>query len=49
MKYMLLMNYSAIPGVPPLTEWAPEDIKASGAHMGAIHEELTANGELLGA
>ena len=49
MKYMLLMNYSAIPGVPPLTEWAPEDIKASGTHMGAIHEELTANGELLGA
>ena len=49
MKYMLLMNYSAIPGVPPLTEWAPEDIQASGAHMGAIHEELTAHGELVGA
>lgn len=49
MKYMLLMNYSASPGVPPLAEWAPEDIRASGAHMGAIHEELTANGELVGA
>jgi hypothetical protein len=49
MKYMLLMNYAPVPGVPPITEWAPEDIKASGAHMGAIHEELTASGELVGA
>ena len=47
MKYMLLMNYS--PGVPPMTEWAPDDIKASGAHMMAIHEELAASGELVGA
>jgi hypothetical protein len=46
MKYMLLMNYTRIPGVPPITEWAPEDIKASGAHMGAIHEELTARPEI---
>ena len=47
MKYMLLMNYS--PGAPAHTEWAPEDIKASGAAMAAIHAELTANGELIGA
>jgi hypothetical protein len=44
MKYMLLMNYAPTPG-----DWAPEDIKASGAHMMAIHEDLTASGELLGA
>lgn len=49
MKYMLLMNYGAVPGVPPIAEWAPEDIKASGEHMGAIHAELAANGELIGA
>ncbi len=49
MKYMLLMNYAATPGLPPITEWAPEDIKASGAAMGAIHEELAASGELVGA
>ncbi len=50
MKYMLLMNYAPpIRGVPPIAEWAPEDIKASGAHMGAIHEELAASGELVGA
>ena len=47
MKYMLLMNHR--PGVPPMTEWAPEEIKASGAHMMAIHEELAASGELVGA
>jgi hypothetical protein len=47
MKYMLLMNYAT--GTPPLGEWAPEDVKASGAHMGAIHEELAASGELVGA
>jgi hypothetical protein len=47
MKYMLLMNYA--PGGRPLGDWAPEDIKASGAAMGAIHEELTASGELIGA
>jgi hypothetical protein len=47
MKYMLLMNYS--PGVPRTAEWAPEDMKASGAHMMAIHEELAASGELVGA
>jgi hypothetical protein len=47
MKYMLLMNYAA--GVPPATEWAPDDVKASGAHMGAIWEELAARGELVGA
>lgn len=46
MKYMLLMSYSAA-GSP--SEWDPEDIKASGAHMMAIHEELSASGELVGA
>lgn len=49
MKYMLLMNYARRSGVPPLSEWAPEDIQASGAAMGAIHEELAASGELVGA
>lgn len=49
MKYMLLMSYAATPGVPPLAEWAPEDMKASGAHMAAIHQELAASGELVGA
>lgn len=49
MKYMLLMNYATTPGVPPVDEWTPEDIRASGAAMGAIYEELAASGELVGA
>ena len=49
MKYMLLMNHGSGSGMPPVSEWAPEDMKASGAHMMAIHEELRARGELLGA
>jgi hypothetical protein len=47
MKYMLLMSYG--PGGSRMSEWAPEDIKASGAHMAAIHEELSGRGELVGA
>jgi hypothetical protein len=49
MKYMLLMNYANPAGVPPTTEWTPEDIRASGEAMGGIHQELTARGELVGA
>ena len=49
MKYMLLMNHSSGSEVSPVGEWAPEDMKASGAHMMAIHEELTASGEFVGA
>ena len=47
MKYMLLMNHGLPPGVPPMSEWAPEEMQAQGAAMMAIHQELTANGELV--
>jgi len=47
-RYMLLMSYGDAPGVPPTAEWATEDMKARGAAMMAIHEELTASGELVG-
>jgi hypothetical protein len=49
MKYMLLMNTAQIDGVPPTHEWTPEEVRASWAHMGQIHRELTESGELLGA
>ena len=48
MRYMLLMNHGQAPGVPPMSEWAPEEMKAHGAAMMAIHEELIANGEFVG-
>ena len=49
MRYMLLMNYGATPGVPPMAEWASEDMQARGDAMLALHEELTGSGELVGA
>jgi hypothetical protein len=48
MKYMLLMNYGEVPGVPPMSEWAPEEVQAHGAAMDAIHRELAERGELVG-
>jgi hypothetical protein len=48
MKYMLLMNYAPTPSVPPMSEWAPEDMKAQGDAMMRIHAELSASGELVG-
>jgi hypothetical protein len=48
MRYMLLMNYGEAPGVPPMSEWAPEDARARGEAMMAIHRELTESGELVG-
>jgi hypothetical protein len=47
MKYMLLMNHD--PNAQPVSEWTPDEMRASGEAMGAIHQELAANGELLGA
>ncbi len=49
MKYMLLMNTAPVKGVPPMDEWLPEEMQASGAHMMRIHQELSESGELLGA
>ena len=51
MKYMLLMMTNSAPDkdVPPMEEWAPEDVQAQGRHMMQIHQELTESGELLGA
>src|SRR5947209_1410401 len=50
MKYMLMMMSSApAKDAPPMQEWTPEDMQASGAHMMQIHQELAERGELLGA
>jgi hypothetical protein len=48
MRYMLLMNYADAPGVPPMSDWTPEDARARGEAMMAIHKELTERGELVG-
>jgi hypothetical protein len=47
MKYMLMMNHRFDEDVQP--DWTPDEIRASGAHMMQIHQELSDAGELLGA
>ena len=46
-KFLLIVDYQ--PGVidTPMTEWAPEDVKAHMAYYEALNEELRANGELV--
>jgi len=46
-KFLLLMHYAEIEGVPPITEWAPEDIKAHIAFQHTLGQELTDKGELV--
>ena len=48
MKYMLLMNHGQVPGLPPMSEWEPEEARAHGAAMTDIHQELADRGELVG-
>jgi hypothetical protein len=47
MKYMLLMNYGEIDGCAPISEWAPEDIKAHIDFQGRLGADLTERGELV--
>jgi hypothetical protein len=49
MKYMLLMMSSpaASQDLPPMEEWAPEEMQAMGQHMMQLHQELTESGELI--
>jgi hypothetical protein len=46
-KFLITVDYS--PGVieTPMTEWAPEDIKAHMAYYTQLNEELRASGELV--
>jgi hypothetical protein len=48
-KFLLIVDYQ--PGVVdlPMTEWAPEDVKAHMAYYNELNTELQANGELVQA
>jgi hypothetical protein len=47
-KYLLLMNYEPTPGCDvPISEWAPEDIKAHIEFQQELGKELTERGELV--
>lgn len=46
MKYMLLMNYF-VEGVPPIDEWAPQDVQRHIQFQQDLAAELVAGGELV--
>jgi hypothetical protein len=47
MKYMLLMSFGPIEGVPPITEWPPDDIAEHIAFQEKLGKELTERGEFI--
>ncbi len=49
-KYLLTVDYNngVIESGTPMTEWAPEDIKAHMDYYAALNKELTESGELVG-
>jgi hypothetical protein len=49
MRFMLIQNYAPIDGVPPMSEWKPEEIKAHIDAQHRINAELTERGELVDA
>jgi hypothetical protein len=46
-RYLLAVTFAGGDGVPPMTEWAPEEVQAHLDYYGALHKELTASGELV--
>lgn len=49
MRFMLLQYYEEIEGCPPMTEWAPADVKGHIDFQQTFNEELTERGELVDA
>ncbi|HVV91417.1 MAG TPA: YciI family protein [Solirubrobacterales bacterium] len=50
MRFMLLQHYGRVEGdVPPMTEWAPEDVQAHIDFQVDLNVELTERGELVDA
>ena len=50
MRYMLMQSYGAAGSdCPPISEWAPEDIRAHIEFQSALNAELLERGELVDA
>jgi hypothetical protein len=50
MRYMLLQSYGgAVADCPPISEWAPEDIRAHIQFQHVLNAELLERGELIDA
>jgi hypothetical protein len=48
-RYLLAVTFAGGEGVPPMTEWTPEEVQAHLDYYSALSEELTASGELVGS
>jgi hypothetical protein len=48
-RFMLLQDYAGPEGIPPMTEWTPEDIQAHIDFQVELNRELTKTGELIDA
>ena len=46
---MLLQDYAPIEGVPPISQWAPEEIQAHITFQVQMNDELNERGELVDA
>lgn len=46
-RYMLLTNHDDSLGVPPMSEWDPDDITAHMDYLRALNRQLIESGELV--
>ena len=49
MKFMLLQYYGGVEGLPPMTEWTPEEAQAHIDFQLELNAELRESGELIEA
>lgn len=47
-RYLLAVTYADGAGMPPMTEWKPEEVQAHLDYYSALNQELTDSGELVG-
>ena len=45
-RYLLAVTFADGNGVPPMTEWTPEEVQAHLGYHGALNDELIASGEV---
>ena len=46
-RYLLAVTFAGGEGVPPMTDWKPEEVQAHLDYYTALNDELTASGELV--
>jgi hypothetical protein len=49
MKFMLLQYYARIEGVPPMSQWPPQDAEEHIGYQVRLNKELSERGELVDA